>query len=265
MLVNKKHKELFGIILLLFIAIIAVLYEICRPYYNSVNRVSNILEEKKKDTKDYHTIGWLKVQGTTLDLPILTINHKDPPVNREHFSWVLNEDDQYHNVMNILGHNIFNLSSSPKLHLEHYQRFEDLLSFVYYDFAKENKYIQLTIDNKNYIYKIFSVGFIPSYEVSLFPTGEYSREQLSKQISWLKDISVYDYDLDVQNDDHIISLVTCTRLFGYNDMSKDFIVSGRLVHSGELISDYKVTKNNQYKEINKILKGDGENEDASST
>ena len=65
--------------------------------------------------------------------------------------------------MNIFGHNIFNLGPSPKKSSNNFKRFEELMNFIYHDFAQENKYIQFTINGKDYVYKIF--GF--EYELEL--------------------------------------------------------------------------------------------------
>lgn len=225
-----------------------------RKIFYVEDRNESIVEERKKDTEGYQTIGWVRVQGTNIDMPIITIGNNDPPVDREHYSWTLNEDDQFYNVINILGHNVFNLSSTPYLHSDMFQRFEELMDFVYYDFAKENQYIQLTIDNQNYIYKIFSVRFLPSYHLYFFPTGNYSKTEKKRYLNLLKSGSIYDYHVDVDSNDSLLSLITCTRFYGA-DTKKDLIVTGRLVHKGELASQYKVSKNDNYQEIEKKLEG----------
>ena len=139
------------------------------------------------------------------------------------------------------------------MHLDIFQRFEDLMSFAYYDFAKDNKYIQFTLGDKEYLYKIFSVGFIPSYEVDLFPEKSVDGVKMKKHIQYLKDYSIYDYSINVNENDSVISLITCSRLI---DAYQDFVVSGRLVREKEMISDYKVVKNDNYKKVENILKGD---------
>ena len=68
------------------------------------------------------------------------------------------------------------------------------------------------------------------------------------------DESVFDFDIDVNEGDKILSLVTCTRMFGhYNDI--EFRVDARLVRKGELKSNYDVQKSKNYHEIEEIMKG----------
>lgn len=81
------------------------------------------------------------------------------------------------------------------------------------------------------------------------------REYLDKSI----DESIFDFDIDVNEGDKILSLVTCTRMFGhYNDI--EFRVDARLVRNGELKSNYDVQKSKNYHEIEEIMKG-GENDE----
>ena len=72
--------------------------------------------------------------------------------------------------------------------------------------------------------------------------------------------NIYDYDVEVDQNDSIISLITCTRFFGV-DQNLEFYVSGRLLRGGETTSDYKVEKAKNYKDVEKVLEGDGEDEE----
>ena len=158
-----------------------------------------------------------------------------------------------------MGHNILNLGSSPKKKADNFKRFEELMAFVYYDFADENKYFQITIDGEDYLYKIYAAGFIKSDLVSVFYSGDNNEDELQYQINDLLKHSIYDYDVDVNVEDSIATLITCTRFFGSQD--DDFFVSGRLVRKNEKISDYNVKKNDNYNKVEKIMKGDENDEE----
>lgn len=248
----------FGVlVLLLLILMIRYLVVSSLDDYKVQSRIDNVITNRKKDQEDYQTIGWIQVQGTNIDAPVLRgINNKfEYPVETENYGWTVNEDNNFHNVVNIFGHNIFNLGPAPKRHSDTYKRFEELMSFVYPDFAEDNQYIQLTIDGKDYVYKIFSVSFLYATDVDMFPYGDYSKEQLDEHLKLLNENSIYDYDIDVNSDDSIISVSTCTRFFGIDGYG-DILVSGRLVRSGEKLKKYSVKKNNNYKMIDEVLKGD---------
>ena len=237
-----------------------------KDYYKYESRVSNVALAQDSNNSNYQTIGWLKVQGTNLDLPILTgiDDDSDFPVEMEKYVWNVGPNRRFQNKLDIMGHNIYNLSSSPKLSSDNFNRFEELMSFVYYDFAKENKYFQVTIDGKDYIYKIFSVDFINAVDVDMFPSGKYTTEDIKYQLDLFKENTLYDYHVDVNENDNIVSLITCTRFFG-TEKYIDFLVNGRLVREGEKIDDYSVTKNSRnYSKVEKILKGDDKDESDSS-
>lgn len=222
------------------------------------SRIKQVKEAQKKDSENYETVGWLRIQGTEVDLPIVyseNIN-ADFPVELENYVWTKNVSKKFSNQINIVGHNIFNLSAHPKIKSDSFHRLEQLMAFVYYDFAKDNQYIQLTWDGKDYVYKIFAVGFVNTTDASFFNKyGDPPKEKVKFEEEFVKKTSLYDYDVDVDENDSLISLSTCTRFYGSNN-GTEFYVTGRLLRENEKIGHYKVTKNSNYNEIEKKLKGD---------
>ncbi len=263
----KQAKLICIIGVLVAIILLLLLFRLLfgnREIYKIESRTNNIAKVVKTDTSDYDTIAWLRVQGTNIDYPVILGKQKEfqYPVQQKKYAWLMGNDKEFHNKINIMGHNIFNLSSHPKKHSDDFDRFEELMAFVYEDFAKENKYIQLTMNGKDYVYKIFSAGFTSSSSMILLPDGENDADDINKQLKLFNKISLYDYDVDVKTEDRYISLVTCTRFFENKDTNIYFVVSGRLLRDNEKISDYKVSANANYDEIKKILESDV-NEDES--
>lgn len=265
---QRKKRFLAGIILLISCCLVLTLLMIVKlpnttSTYKVESRVDDIEKSRKNDTEEYKTTSWLKVQGTNIDLPVLkfTNTKKDPSVEIGNFAWNIYPEEKLVNKVNIMGHNILNLSSNPEINLEYFTRFDDLMSFAHYDFAKDNRYIQYTIDGKDYLYKIFAVNFEASYRVSLYKNGNHSKTELKELIDRYKDLSIYDYDIEVDENDDIISVITCTRFYG-EDRYVTFMVNGRLVRENEKIDNYEIKKSNNYNEIEKIMKGDEENEQA---
>ena len=261
---NKLGNILVFLGCLIFIIVCAFLYQrtFSNRYFKVDSRVKNVKSAEK--VEDYDTVGWLKVQGTNIDFPVVSSqDDSNPyPVDPAGYGWVIKRDAKYDDVVNINGHNIFNLSSNPRKMAKEFTRFEELMSFVYYDFARENKYIQYTHDGKDYIYKIFAVDFVPIVDMNIFliQDGKYTKDAIKEQISLYKKQSLYNYDVEVSENDKIVSLTTCTRFFG-EENKYDFVVSGRLLRDDESISDYNVIKNNDnYNRIEKIMKGDEINE-----
>ena len=156
------------LIILLCILVILLLFLLFKKmftfekYYEVESRISNINKMKSKETDDYGIYGWIRVQGTNIDYPLVGLKKSgvEMPADIEKYAWIMPGDNKYHNVVNIQGHNLMNLSSHPDKSDSSFNRFEELMAFVYYDFARENKYIQLTMENKDYLYQIFAAGFI---------------------------------------------------------------------------------------------------------
>ena len=230
-------------------------------FYKIENRDEKIENSKKEDSDNHETIGWVRVQGTNIDYPLFGVlkNNFTYPVVSQSYMWSLNFDSKFHSTMVVYGHNIMNLGPKPELKNDTFERMEELMGYVYYDFANENKYIQLSIDGEDYLYKIFAVNFMTLEELNSYPTGEYDAAAKKKYFNEITKKSIYDYDIDVSVDDDILSVVTCSRFFG-DGKNYDFIVTGRRVRDGEKIENYKVTRNKNYEKIYEILKGDEDNE-----
>lgn len=263
---NTKHKvTLF--VGLMFTAVLGLLIILCfkifnqGDYYKIDSRVENLKNTTPIEGSGYKAVAWLKIQGTDIDLPIVHSDDlgEDFPVQLENFGWTLDsmEDNKYYNI---IGHNIFNLSATPKIKSKYFHRFEQLMAFTYYDFAKDNEYIQLTVGEKDYVYKIFAVTMLDHLYMSYLPLTNHPKDyeiKLTKEVIEKKNI--YKYDVDVNEDDKIISLSTCTRFYGPNEKT-GFYIFGRLLRDGEKMDHYRVTKSDKYKDIEKKLKGDEKNE-----
>ena len=263
---NKNIVLLCLLCSLIFLLIILSIKELfLGNYYKIEPRNDNINKMKSKNTDEYKVYGWIRVQGTDIDYPLIGFksNNSSLPDNISKYAWLMQGDYKFHNVINIMGHNFMNLSSKPYLHDDNFDRFEEIMDFVYYDFAKDNKYIQLTMDGKDYLYKIFASGFIDNYDYNTLPYNEYSKDEIKKYLDIIKDNSIYKYDVNIKENDSFITLATCTRF--NSSMDDDFYIAGRLVRNNEHITNYSVHKNKKYEKIEKKLKGvdvDDKEEDA---
>ena len=270
-LTKKQKRQLARLVLacLAFILVISIPVGLIVFFTNNadgatfktVDRVKHIKKEKKKekDAKGYATIGWLRVQGTNIDAPIIKYDSMEgmEEVNKDDFLWNEYPVEKIQKRVNIQGHNILNLSAKPEVGLDYFTRFENLMSFVYIDFAKENQYIQYTVDGKNYLYQIFAVYFDEVYNLDLYNPDEYSDEEVEAFIQRSLDKSLYKYDVEVNKDETVISLITCTRMYG-ND-KKQFLVVGKMIDSDSKTTNYKVKENSNYKEVKNLMKGVDEN------
>ena len=270
-LTKKQKRQLARLVLacLAFILVVSIPVGLIVYFTNddssstfkTVDRVKNIKKEKKKekDANGYGTIGWLRVQGTNIDTPIIKYNSLEDieKVDKEDFLWNEYHEEKIQKRVNIQGHNILNLSSKPEVGLDYFTRFEDLMAFVYLDFAKENQYIQYTVDGKNYLYQIFAVYFDEVYNLDLYNPDEYKDEEVADFIQRSLDKSLYKYDVEVNKNEKVISLITCTRMYG-ND-KKQFLVVGKMIDNDSNTTNYKVKESSNYKEVKNLMKGVDEN------
>ncbi len=267
MLLKRIDLKFFYIVIvciLIFLFAVSPFFSKRKDYYEVLSRVEKVHSVKVDSTLSLDTVGWLRVQGTSLDIPIVfskDITNYGYPATEENYVWILHEKAKLYNQFNISGHNIFNLSSEPLLRSVLFYRFEELMSFVYYDFAKENEYIQITFNDHDYLYKIISVGFMEKDQYHDFVgKGNLSKKEIKKNIIFWKKNSIFDYRTSYNEKDKYVTLFTCTRFFGAED-NYSFYVTGRLLRKGEKNSRYSVSMNSNYDKILSILKGDNENDE----
>lgn len=254
--VSKKHKKCQRKTILAIFIIVITLTLIFISYNHEVYSISSRIDKVNNTVfpnKNYEVRGWIRIQGTSIDYPVIGSEKKSSyPVYEKHYAWTRNSDNKFHNNITVVGHNIFNLSAMPKLKSKRFDKMEELMSFVYYDFAKKNQYVQLTIDGKDYIYKIFSVDFISGSDATFLPIqDELSKKDINNYLDILKNNSIYQYNVDVGEEDNFITISTCTRMFSRD---ANFYVVGRLLHKGERIKRYRVKKSDEYKKLEKIWK-----------
>lgn len=246
-----KHKKIliisiFIAFLVLLVLGIVLIYKINnKEESKEINltfesRIKNI-EESNIEKNEIS--GWIQVQGTNIDYPVThnkfvrTIDDNDI----EH-TWEGDTITEGKNRRTIFGHNILNISSKPKIADPKHSRFEQLMSFVDYKFAKNNLYIQFTNDGEDEIYKIFAVGFFDS---TLEQGLCYDKSMMAYFISSAQENSLYKYDIEVNEEDKIISLITCTRYFGLYKNTQ-FRVDARKLRENEKIEKYRVEKTKKY-------------------
>ena len=259
---NQRTKTLAlvtGLLICCCIVLVTLtaMWIVPKNIYKVEDRQKEIKKEQKKDEEGIETVAWLRVQGTMIDTPIVAYEEgKDLSyLDKEDFLWTEAKTAEYKNQIKIMEHNILNLSATPEIGVNYFTKFEDLMAFTYEDFVKENKYIQYSIGDKEYVYKVFAVLYDKSYNLDLYNTDNYSPEEMADYIKLVESKSLYDFDIDVDASDDIISLVTCSRLYGV-DQKRQFVVVGRLLRDNEKMTNYSFETTEKYEEIQKLMKGE---------
>lgn len=264
---QNKQKQLLlatlSMTILLVVMVILLINGLIRliannQTYYKIEERSKEIEEYSKGHQDNKAIGWVRVQGTNIDYPIIYAS-TETPVEKllDDFTWVVDDAKELTNRVFILGHNIRNVSSNPLIADKNHTRFEQLPSFMYLDFAEKNKYIQYTINGKDYLYKIFAVSIVNDLGLS-YETDNVPKEELKEYIEFSLENSFYDFDIDVDENDNILTLATCTRFYGTTG-EYTYKIDARMVRENEKIKNYSVKENKNYKEIKEIMKGGEEN------
>lgn len=267
---NKKLIIYIFVILLIVLTFLFLGFKFFNNKENNIinNKPSNVVtkkiipnfEDRKEQLSNFNfnnmfVLGWLQVQGTNVDLPIFT---SMLPAKEENglvevdfsYGWRSGYYNLGENRMSIIGHNMLNVSSTPLVDNEKLTDFEDLMHFVYYDFAKDNLYIKYTKEDEENIYMIYAAGF---YDYSEDVGQSYKNKiDINEYINNVKSRSIYNYDIDVNSDDEIISVVTCTRFFGLNYLNQ-FKLDARKVRDNEKVTGYTVSVNDNYKEVSEKL------------
>ncbi len=241
-----SKREIIPVVIILFVigAIIVIRSNSKgQDYYSPESRVEQM---KSTIIEDSETIGWVNVQGTDIDYPVVYETNLVYQGLKDYL-WISSMYVEGENRLAVFGHNIRNVSNKPLIKEEGHVRFEQLLSFVYYDFAKENLYIQYTQNGKNELYKIYAIGFYKQDDEEGYPISD--EEETKKYINDVKKNSIYDYKVDVNEKDFLISLVTCTRFFGAEGKTT-FKIDARRIRTDEKIDKYGVQKNKNYDMLN---------------
>lgn len=168
---------------------------------------SNINISKLKEINS-DTVGWIVVDGTNINYPIVLGNDNDyylsHDFNKDYSigGWIFMDyrNSSYMEDKNtiIYGHNLFNKTAFGSL------------SNLFTDkwFNSSNHRINIYTENGVYKYSIFSVYSIDpeTYYLNIL----FNDNQFDEFVNTLKSRSNYDFGEDLSSDDKIITLSTCT-------------------------------------------------------
>lgn len=158
--------------------------------------------------KNPDTVGWIKVDGTKVNYPVVQYEDNDYYLNHAFNKssnaggWIfadyrVNFEDFEKNTI-IYGHNMNNKTM-----------FGSVPSMLYNSYLKnsENYYIKISTPTSNTVWKVFSIYTIEP-EVYYLKTN-FKTEPYDKFLNTIKSRSIYDFGIDVSTDDKILTLSTC--------------------------------------------------------
>ena len=161
-----------------------------------------VLKSKNKDT-----IAWIKVDGTKIEYPIVKAKNNEYYLKHSFdkspniFGWIfanyVNKFDGTDKNITIFGHGMVDGSM-----------FGTLKDTLKGDWQKDKHYIILATENGNSLYETFSTYRV--HDEAYFYTDNFKNsDEFKNFIKTIKERSNYDYKVDVDENDQILTLSTC--------------------------------------------------------
>lgn len=175
-----------------------------KEYNNNASENGEAIESSSENS---NIIGSIKISGTNIDEILVQSDDNEYYMNRDEYGNYSNVGSTFMDYRNkigdrkllIYGHNSRTLKDAP---------FHDLEQYLDESFYKDNKYIELTLNNKKEVYEIFSVMVV---KADKYPHMiiEFSDSDWLKHLTWMKNESLYETSANINGDDKIITLQTC--------------------------------------------------------
>lgn len=230
---EKKNKKISIISLIKIILIITMIfsgYKIVKWYIENkktdqlMDQISKsiVVDENNNTIIDFNTlkemntdtVAFIQVNGTDIKYPVVKGNDNsyylthsfDGSVSSA--GWIFadynNKFDGTDKNIIIYGHNRKDGSMFSSL--------KNILNKEWYE-NEENKYVILITNEGTTVYKVFSVYQIEAEDYYI--TTSFSSKQYSKFLNTMKKRSIYDFGVDVENADTILTLSTCSNNNNY--------------------------------------------------
>lgn len=198
-------------------------------------------------------VGWLKVPNTQIDNEILQSKDNEYYLRRDiskNYNWYGCYYADHENVIKtakdltlntvIYGHNMEDRPNGKK--------FAQLFNYLNLDFAKNNPYIYVTTPQEELVFQVYAVYYTEtgfSYNVVNQKQEIDHETTMSQIIKEGKLRSELNYDVDVNTNDKLLTLSTCTYKFGgEKNEEQRFVVQARLLRDNEQVkSTVSVSKN----------------------
>lgn len=224
-------------------------------------------QEVNKEVK-----AWLTIPGTNINEPILynpqnnnyylyrdwrgvnypNTNWKNFPITATYVDYRHKWGDTWKKSSKntiLYGHNWTNLRNPLTIgNAERHTMFAQLPSYTDKTFAQEHPHIYYSTAESEGIWRVFAVGYCevsPNFFYNAPNPGKAHYQMILDE--WQKR-SLYNFDVDVNTTDRILTLSTCSRVYNLGENQR-FVVVARLLREGESENDtVKLTVNQNVKE-----------------
>ncbi len=196
--------------------------------------------------KNDDTVGWLYIPNTDIDESIVQAPDNDYYLRRnvqKSYDWYGCYFADYESILTggklsrntiIYGHSMDDNPDGLK--------FSQLKKWLNIDFAQQNPYIYFSTPEKDMVWKVFSVMYTSSK--FNYVAADPNNTKFLNIINEARKASQLNFDVDVNATDNILTLSTCTYVYGKENSSQRFVIMARLVRPGEeMPSTVAVEKN----------------------
>lgn len=182
---------------------------------NEVNRESRIDKLKKLKEENSDIIGWLEIEDTNINYPVLQCSDNDFYLNH-------NYKKEYSSAGSLFLDKDFDMENGSSNYLIYGHRnesgimFEDLLKYADEEFYKSHTKIRFTTLEEDYEYEVLAVFYSRVYykrEKNVFRyyyfVNAESKEEYDDFVLNAKKASIYDTGVSAEYGDQLLTLSTC--------------------------------------------------------
>ena len=215
---------------------------------SSTTSVSKETKEKLDNAIKINSdvVAWLTIPNTKIDNEVLQTTDNQFYERRDinkNYEWygcyfadaesVIKDKASLSPNTVIYGHNMEDRPNGKK--------FAQLMNYLNEDFAKNNPYIYLETPTEKLTFQVFAVFYTDAIYDSHYAFVNPEKDAKTSKFNNMEDIvedsksrSQYIYDVDVNGDDKILTLSTCTYKYGgETNKEQRFVVQARLLRDGE--------------------------------
>lgn len=200
---------------------------------------------------------WLKVPGTNINHAVVqgkdNLTYMQLGYDKQYsYNGVIWADsdstfgtrDQLAKNNVVYGHNWTNYAMPLRITNANDVMFGQLPSYHYLTFAQQHPYIYYSTPEEDMVWQVFSVFYTEdSFD---YITSNPSTQKMSNLIKEVKQRSLHNFNVEVTANDKILTLSTCTRVYGKR-ADQRFVVMAKLLPKNAKLTAVTVTENKNFK------------------
>ncbi len=212
-----------------------------------------------KTSVNSSTVGWIAIPNTNINYAVVQSSQSNPHYysTRDYYknynsngasiwadAWcTFGSKANLKNNTTLYGHNWTNCWRPTRIGYSGDKWFAQLAAYDHLSFAQQNPYISFSLNGEPMYWQIFSVMYVnENWEYAKGKT--YIDENANPAVlgAQAKKRSIFNFNNTVSASDKILTLSTCTRVYGKRDDIR-FVVMAKLVSATEDLPAVTVTKN----------------------